>query len=73
MTKGKKFDYRIVEDSSKWAAEITRRASAKKLVVSKRQDGFASEADAQSWAETELKSFVEKLEKQNKRRALLRK
>ena len=42
-------------------------------VVSKQQDGFATEADAQAWGETELKSFLHQLEQRNKRRALLRK
>jgi len=73
MAKSKKFDCRVVQDKSGWSAEIIRRASSKKIVVSKSQGGFASEADAQAWGEDELKSFLDKLEQRNKRRALQRK
>jgi len=73
MAKSKKFDYQVVQDKSSWSAKIIRKASSKKQVVSKQQDGFATEADAQAWGETELKSFLHQLEQRNKRRALLRK
>jgi len=73
MAKSKKFDYQVVQDKSGWSAKIIRKASSKKQVVSKQQDGFATEADAQAWGETELKSFLQQLEQRNKRRALLRK
>ena len=73
MSKSKKFDYRLVQDKSGWSAEIIRRASSKKIVVSKRQGGFATEIDAQQWGENELKTFLENLDQRNKRRALQRK
>ncbi len=69
MKKGKKYDCRITQDGAKWTAEIIRRASSKKTVVSKKQAGFASEAEAKTWGETELKLFLENLVKQNKLRA----
>lgn len=61
MNKGKKYDYRVVQHDGCWKAEITRRASAKKTVVTKSQDGFATEADAQAWAQSELKSLLKTL------------
>ena len=73
MAKGKKFDYRVVQDKSGWSAEIVRRASSKKMVVSKSQSGFSTESNAQEWGQKELKLFLENLDKRNKRRALQRK
>ncbi len=73
MAKSKKYDYRVVQDKSGWTAEIIRRASSKKTVVSKSQSGFTTESDAQEWGQNELKSFLESQEKRNKRRALQRK
>ena len=51
MTATKKYDYRITQDDEQWVAEITRRATAKKTLVSKRQAGFATEAEAEQWGE----------------------
>ena len=73
MKKGKKYDYRIKQDGAEWTAEIIRRASSKKTVVSKKQAGFSSEAEAKVWGEAELKSFLDNLIKQNKQRAEERK
>jgi len=67
MTTNKKYDFRAVQNKSDWTAEITRRASSKKTIVSKSQDGFATEAEAKAWGETELASFLENLTKRNKR------
>ncbi|MCW8826417.1 MAG: DUF3622 domain-containing protein [Gammaproteobacteria bacterium] len=72
MSKGNKYDFRVVQEKSGWSAEIVRRVSARKSIVSKRQDGFASETEAQQWGENELKSFVELQEQRNQREALLR-
>lgn len=69
MTKGKKYDYRLEQYDTFWKAEITRRATAKKTVISKSQDGFATESDARTWAERELKSLLENLHERNKRRS----
>ena len=68
MTKGKKYDYRVVQCDAFWKAEIIRRATSKKTVVSKSQDGFATEAEAQDWGQKELKSLMENLSERNKRR-----
>jgi hypothetical protein len=73
MAKGKKYDYRVVQDKKTWAAEIVRQATTKKTVVSKSQDGFATEADAKEWGEKELKVFMENLGERNKRRSEKRK
>lgn len=58
MSTDKKFNYRITEKDGSWRAELTRRATARKTVVSKAQDGFASEAEATAWAEVELKALL---------------
>lgn len=69
MTQTKKFDFRIVQDKQVWAAEITRRMTARKTIVSKRKTGFATEAEAIVWGEKELKSFLDKLMLRNERKA----
>jgi len=67
MTTNKKYDYRVVQNKSDWTVEITRRATSKKTVVSKTQDGFSTEAEAKAWGEKELVAFLENLTKRNKR------
>ncbi|ACA85000.1 DUF3622 domain-containing protein [Shewanella woodyi] len=69
MTQTKKFDFRIVQDKDVWAAEITRRMTARKTIVSKRKTGFATEAEATAWGEKELKSFLDNLMERNERKA----
>ncbi len=73
MTQSKKYDSRISQTNDSWTAEITRRASVKKIVVSKVQDGFKTEADAKEWADKELAIFLTKQSEHNKRRASKRK
>ncbi len=79
MAASKKYESRVIESvvaegaAKEWTAEITRRATAKKTVVSKTQGGFTSEAEAQSWAEKELAVFLElnernKIKSRNKKR-----
>lgn len=79
MAASKKYESRVIESvvaegaAKEWSAEITRRATAKKTVVSKAQAGFTSEAEAQSWAENELAVFLElnernKIKSRNKKR-----
>ncbi|GIU19582.1 DUF3622 domain-containing protein [Shewanella sp. MBTL60-007] len=72
MTQTKKYDFRVVADGATWTAQITRRQTARKIVVSKSKQGFATEAEAQAWGETELKSFLENLIKRNERKAKAR-
>ncbi|MDO8335086.1 MAG: DUF3622 domain-containing protein [Nitrosomonas sp.] len=70
MTKGKKYDFRIKQMDAFWTVEIIRKATSKKTIVSKRQSGFTSEAEAQEWGQKELKAFLQNLHEQNKRRSL---
>ena len=69
MSKDKKYSYRVVESDGAWTAEIVRKISVKESAVSKSQDGFSSEKEAQAWGETELKTFLESLSERNKRKA----
>lgn len=72
MSINKKYSFQVSEDETdgSWRAEITRRATAKRTVVSKKQDGFATRAEAQAWAETALAEFLalnERNKKQSRR------
>lgn len=67
MSKGKKYDYRVAKNRKHWKVEIIRRATSSKTVVSKRQTGFATEAEATEWAEKELKLFLDNQAEKNKR------
>ena len=73
MASGKKYDYRVVQEGSSWTAEITRRMTSKKTVVSKSQGGFATESEAQEWGQKELKIFLQNLNERNRRRSEQRK
>jgi len=68
MATSKKFDIRLIEENATWTAQITRRVTARKTIVSKAQDGFTSEAEAQAWADEEFKTFVKVSQERNKRR-----
>jgi len=52
-----------------WKAEIRRRMTAKKQVVTKSKDGFKAETEAQAWVEVELKELLERLQQQSKQRS----
>ncbi len=67
MSKGKKYDYRVVQQGADWRVEIVRQVTSKKTMVSKQQDGFSSETKAQTWAREALKLFTENLSERNKR------
>ena len=69
MAKNKKYDIQLVRDKNSWTAEITRRITSRKTAVSKRQEGFSTETEAQEWGEKELKSFLESQNARNKRRS----
>ncbi|MDX1303507.1 DUF3622 domain-containing protein [Photobacterium sp.] len=73
MANGKKFDYRVVEKRTGWAAEIIRQVSARRTTISKRQADFATEAEATEWAEKALAEFVQSQVERNKRKSLQRK
>jgi len=68
MAINKKYDICLVEENSTWTAQITRRVTSRQTIVSKAQAGFATEAEAQSWGEEELKMFVKVAQDKNKRR-----
>ena len=40
--------------------DITRRVTSRVTVVSKSKDGFSTETEAQAWAQSEVKKFLEK-------------
>ena len=63
-----KFNYRLVQNDKSWSAEIIRKMTAKKVVVTLKKDGFATEKEADTWGKSELESFVTTL---NERRRLL--
>ncbi|WP_162046936.1 DUF3622 domain-containing protein [Vibrio taketomensis] len=69
MTTSKKFAIRVSEKRNGWCAEITRQVTSRKQVVSKREQGFETEALAQEWAEKELAQFIENQVKRNERKA----
>ena len=69
MAKAKKYDYRAVQGDTGWTAEITRRVTSKRTMVSKSQDGFATESEARAWGEKALAEFLKNLEARNKRRS----
>ena len=68
MSKGKKYDFRVIQSENGFKTEITRRMTSTKTVVSKSHDGFATEADAQAWGLSELQVFLGTLAERNKRR-----
>ncbi|MCP4126259.1 MAG: DUF3622 domain-containing protein, partial [Gammaproteobacteria bacterium] len=47
MTKGRKYDYRVLQNDTDWSVEIVRRVTSKKTTISKSQGGFATESAAQ--------------------------
>ncbi|MEW4983427.1 MAG: DUF3622 domain-containing protein [Cycloclasticus sp.] len=73
MKQSKKYSIQTSQENDNWKAEVIRRASAKKTIVSKTQSGFNNEAEAIAWAEKELVQFTAKQSEQNKRRAEKRK
>lgn len=73
MSDNKKFTVKVTEKKNGWAAEIVRQVTSRKTVVSKREMGFETEAQAQAWAEKELVGFIENQAKRNERKALARK
>lgn len=73
MSVNKKFSFRVVEKRNGWAAEIVRQVSAKRTAISKREMGFATEAEAIAWAEKELPAFIALQAERNKRKSAQRK
>lgn len=73
MSTNKRYNSQVSKDetSGLWRAEILRRASSKRNVVSKTQDGFATEQEANKWAEAELVEFLA-LNERNKRKSKIK-
>ncbi len=69
MAQQNKFDYRVKQDGNTWNAEITRRVTARRTSVSKRQKGFATQELAEQWGKEQLTGFLENLQANNKRKA----
>lgn len=69
MTQSKKYSFLTVQEKNSWRADIIRRASAKKTIVSKTQSGFETETEATEWAEKELVLFTAKQSERNKRQS----
>lgn len=69
MTQNKKYNSEISKEKSRWKAEIIRRASAKKNIVSKSQADFKTKKEATAWAQEQLASFTTTQSEQNKRRS----
>lgn len=69
MAQSKKYDSKIQQNGKTWTAKIIRRVTSQKTMVSKQQHGFATEAEAQAWAETQIALFLESLKARNKRRS----
>lgn len=71
MAKSKKYTCRIVQDNDAWTAEVVRRVTSKKSIVTKSQAGFATDDEAEAWGQAEVKTLVKttNLNERNKRRA----
>ncbi|WP_394129105.1 DUF3622 domain-containing protein [Shewanella maritima] len=69
MKQSKKYGVRVSQENDGWKAEITRKMTATKTVVSKSQDGFATEAEANQWGEQTLQGFMSTQKERNDRKA----
>lgn len=70
MKQSKKYDFHVMQVGESWSVEIIRRVSTKKTVVSKRENGFSSEQDAEVWGKTQAEALLKEmnLKAQKKRR-----
>ena len=66
-----KYEFQVTQDKDGWGAQVTRKVTSKKTHITKRQSGFASEAEARAWGENEVNVLLQnfKLSEQKKRRA----
>lgn len=60
MNTSKRYDCQVMQEKSGWAADIIRRVSSKKTRVTKHQGGFATESEAQEWAQAEAAVYLKK-------------
>ena len=73
MSNSKKYQIKLEQKDSQWVAQITRQVTSRKTVVTKQQDSFTSESDAQTWAEETLAEFIKTQKSNNARRGSNRK
>lgn len=64
----KKYQITLSQEDGSWSAAIVRKVSSRKSTITKSQAGFSSEAEAQAWADTELKALLKVLAERNQRR-----
>lgn len=71
MNTSKKYHFQVVQDGTAWRAEVLRRVTAKRTVITKQKSGFASEAEAQVWGQEEIRVLLKNsnTKELNKRRA----
>jgi uncharacterized protein YdaU (DUF1376 family) len=69
MAQSKKYNINVFQSDDTWTAQITRQVTSRKRTVSKQQDGFADEAAAQEWAQTELKNYISAQQARNVKHA----
>ena len=62
---------KLKRSDDSWTAEVVRRVTSKKSVVTKSQQGFATDDEAEAWGQNEVKILVKttNLNERNKRRA----
>lgn len=73
MANSKKYQINIEQNKDKWVAQITRQVTSRKKVVTKQQDDFKTEAEAQTWAEQTLAEFIKTQQGSNARHGANRK
>ncbi|MFT4634398.1 MAG: hypothetical protein ACI854_001098 [Arenicella sp.] len=69
----KKYQSEVLQDGDDWVARITRQVTSVKSLVSKQQDGFANQAEAQAWVETNMAEFINTQKSANSRQGGSRK
>lgn len=69
----KKYQSEILQDGDSWTARITRQVTSRKSLVSKQQEAFTSEAEAQAWVETNMAEFISTQKNANSRQGSSRK
>jgi hypothetical protein len=69
----KKYQSEILQEGDHWTARITRQITSRKSLVSKQQEGFTSEAEAQAWVDTNMAEFISTQKSANKRQGGSRK
>ncbi len=69
----KKYQSEIRREGNCWTARITRQITSRKSIVSKQQNGFINEMEAQEWASTNLTKFIDTQKNANSRQSVNRK